>query len=265
MFSKLARILVVPAVVAALGIPAIAASASPTHPSANSAKASNPGGDGSPPFYWIGYGDDGGDGTGHPGEQTSADFYVQPETVADDGSHSLTQYWVQDQRGDTVEFGVETNPQMYGTTNQVLFADTWTAGTWDGLIGSTTYEGPIFHSTSSIKFDSPSTPLADDQWDLFGVNFTDNQVQFWLNGSELGYIPGGDWPGTWTGNQYVAAWGEAYEGTTDTLPTMDGGVKNYYSASGLGLKFNSFGDQSVYPPYEIHSTSSTGFTFSGPS
>lgn len=250
MFSKLARILVVPAVIAALGIPAIAASASPTHSSAPAVTGTA--------GYRYAYSYDSGNSSGHAGEQISADFYSQPEAVLNNGSHSDTQFYIGDAAGDAVELGINTEPTEFGNSDQYLFGTSWTAGVWDGNIGSSSYSGPIFHSTSTVKFNSV---LADDQWDAFGISYTDDQVQFYFGNNEIGYIPAGDWPGSgWTGNAFAYIYGESDNAVSGaTLPDMNGGVKNFYGSG------TTLGDFSIDSPYSIHSTSPTGFTFSGPS
>jgi hypothetical protein len=252
LYRKLAKILAVPTVIIGLGVPALAASASPAHPAAPAVTGSS--------GYRYAYSYDTGDPAGHPGEQISANFYSQPEAVLDNESHSITQFYIADSANNAVEFGIDTDPSNFGDTGQHIFATTWNAGNFNGYIGEPGYTGEIFHSTSSVKIDSL---LADDQWDAFGVTYsaTADQVQFYFGNTEIGYIPGGDWPGGgWHGNNQVDVYGESYNNVSGaTLPDMNGGVKNF-AAGGPTLY-----DFSIDSPYAIHSTSPAGFTFSGPS
>jgi Neprosin len=200
--------------------------------------------------YYYATGLDSGNSAHTPGASESAQFYVQPEKVLNNGDHSLTEIWVNDAAGNAAEIGVMIDPAFWGTPNPVLFVDSWSKGKFNG------YDNDGFISSSAVK---PGGQLKAG-WTEFGFSYAGGSLSVSVNGTNIGSFPSSFWPGGWDATTGVMTYGEAYNVKNgDDLPAMDGGIRNF-SAGGNHITYTGSG---VSAPYAIHSKSATGFTFSG--
>jgi hypothetical protein len=200
--------------------------------------------------YYYATGFDSGNSAHTPGASVSAQLYVQPEKMPSPGDHSLTEIWVNDASGNAAEIGVMIDPAFWGTPNPVLFVDSWSQGKFNG------YDHDGFISSSAVK---PGGQLKAG-WTEFGFRYGDGRLTASVNGKDIGSFPSSFWPGGWDAATGVMTYGEAYNVKNgDRLPAMNGGVRDF-SADGNHITYDGSG---VSVPYEIHSKSATGFTFSG--
>jgi hypothetical protein len=209
-------------------------------------------------YYWAtGY--DSGNASGHAGENLSANLFNDHETLPDPNDHSLTEIWVQDDGSqrtseNAAEIGVMTDTAFWGTSNPVLFVDSWSNGHFNAY--NPANNG--FVSTSSTVTPGTTQPPVG-QFTKYGFDYTGGKLYVMYNGSSIGYFNPTFWPGGWGGNTEAQVYGEAYNTTNGAqLPTMDGGIGSF--AAG-GPTINGVGASS---PYQVHSITPTGFTFDGP-
>lgn len=202
--------------------------------------------------YYYATAFDQGNASGHPGENISYEAVTDGQSVPSNTvDHSITEMYVRDASGDAVEIGIVDAPEA-GWTSPTLFVTSWSNGSFNGW-----NEGSTGFVSTSSQFVPGSFRPPLGSWYKYQIVFSGGQVKFYIDNHEFGYIPAGFFPGGYTGNVSAQVYGEVYS-QGGTLPTMNGGVRNF-AAGGPVL-----GQFEVSTPYALHSASGTGFTFDGP-
>lgn len=211
---------------------------------------------GSQGYYYVTAFDDG-NSTGHPGENISDQILADGQSISANNDHEITEIYVRDAADNAVEIGVLDDPSFEGMTAPTLVVTSWTRGHYNGLDTSATG----FVRTAGPVPGSYRPPAGT--WDDYGIVYSGGNVYFTyglgLSRQTIGYIPGSFWPGGWGGNTEAQTYGEAYNTVNGgTLPTMNGGVRNWNAGGPL------LTPAVASSPYEVHNVTVYGFTFDGP-
>jgi hypothetical protein len=194
------------------------------------------------------------------------------------GSHSIMEMWVSTKDSKQVaEIGWFKDN---GMTSPTLFVTYWVNGNVLGYLANNTTSGPGYVQVSSTVKPGNKIPLGGTG--NYMVKIANNQLQYYWNGVEFGYVPLSIWTSrgvSFPSIQYAAVYGEVVNGyiTQPSTVQMGNGIMGNASGSAAFSNYKLYGSTVpaqftgfVSPSgdaashYSIGHETSTSFTVGGP-